>query len=846
MHPLHDYVAKQLAEKVKARQVVVWYDERGEFVPFVDELRGTHAAPGPAEVSLDGQTVAIAEYTGSMFELRAIAEPYVSGDVPAPLVIYLPGCARERRTSVLMELEKGGTTWEPQLRQLARNLLLQKFTLGDVDEILAAEASVSYEDLAQAARTDSGGPPSILKTIFRDIVDPDALLGAWIASDARDADIVSKGASRELAKLVRARLALDVSEDEAPAKLRAVAARYILAGEFRMSVSGRAPLTLDGVPMPVSQDQQALVLKLAQLMRKDYADEYAELADRVEGELGLQTAELSAEALGSIDTFRFEERVLLRHVNGLIAGHLFTEALTIASGHEDCFWLSLDLDRKAQWELSRRMAELGLLSAEIGVELGKGSADPATWVELYTATDGWHRLDRAQRRLESWTANLDEEPDEQAIGVVRRAYEDACQTTARGFSGILEKAGWNMRGLHQTEVFGEVVKARPRPVAYFLVDALRYEMGVELAERLEKTAEVSVRPAIAALPTVTPVGMAALQPGASGSFSVIEQGGKLGALIGGTFLPDLARRKKHTQAQLPKCVDLALDDLLSLPPTKLAKKLDGALEVLVRSQEIDHAGEAGFTFQARHVMDTVIDNLARAIRKLAAAGVGHAVVTSDHGHLFFPMERDESMRTDAPGGETIELHRRCWIGRGGTTPRGCVRVTASELGYASDLEFAFPLGVGVFRGGGDLAFVHGGLSLQELVIPVLVVRSEPQGTKHRARAALVVDAVPPAVTNRIFTVVVRLGGADVSMFGGSMAVRPLLVSAGRQVGGVGMVVGAELDKTGCVALEPNRATTLAFRLSDESVESLRIIIQDPTTDAELYRSAGEIPVRLGV
>jgi hydroxypyruvate isomerase len=27
-----------------------------------------------------------------------------------------------------------------------------------------------------------------------------------------------------------------------------------------------------------------------------------------------------------------------------------------------------------------------------------------------------------------------------------------------------------------------------------------------------------------------------------------------------------------------------------------------------------------FTFQARQVMDTVIDNLARAIRKLAAAG----------------------------------------------------------------------------------------------------------------------------------------------------------------------------------------------------------------------------------
>jgi len=26
MHPLHDYVAKQLADKLKDRRIVVWYD----------------------------------------------------------------------------------------------------------------------------------------------------------------------------------------------------------------------------------------------------------------------------------------------------------------------------------------------------------------------------------------------------------------------------------------------------------------------------------------------------------------------------------------------------------------------------------------------------------------------------------------------------------------------------------------------------------------------------------------------------------------------------------------------------------------------------------------------------
>ena len=48
-----------------------------------------------------------------------------------------------------MELEKAGATWEPQLKQLAKNVLLQKYTLGVVDEMLPFDRKVSYEDLAR-------------------------------------------------------------------------------------------------------------------------------------------------------------------------------------------------------------------------------------------------------------------------------------------------------------------------------------------------------------------------------------------------------------------------------------------------------------------------------------------------------------------------------------------------------------------------------------------------------------------------------------------------------------------------------------------------------------------------
>jgi hypothetical protein len=222
-------------------------------------------------------------------------------------------------------------------------------------------------------------------------------------------------------------------------------------------------------------------------------------------------------------------------------------------------------------------------------------------------------------------------------------------------------------------------------------------------------------------------------------------------------------------------------------------------------------------------------------------------VTADHGHLFFPSDRDESMRIDSPGGDEIDLHRRCWIGRGGATPAGCVRVSAAALGYDSDLEFVFPHGSGVFKAGGDLAFHHGGPSLQELVIPVLTIHMKAP-ERERPTAGLVTAAgIPVAVTNRIFSVTIYLDGKNLSLFSSQLVVRPFLISSGKQVGGVGMAIDADLDRaTGCVNLQPGKPATIAFLLSDESVASLRIVVQDPATDAELYRSPIDIPVRLGV
>jgi hypothetical protein len=200
-----------------------------------------------------------------------------------------------------------------------------------------------------------------------------------------------------------------------------------------------------------------------------------------------------------------------------------------------------------------------------------------------------------------------------------------------------------------------------------------------------------------------------------------------------------------------------------------------------RSSEIDGAGENTSTFYARRIMDRVVEDLARCLQRLAAVGVGEAVITADHGHLFFAEDRDPSMRIDAPGGETVDLHRRCWIGRGGTTPPGSVRVSGPKLGYNSDLEFAFPASTAVFKSGGDLAYHHGGPSIQELVIPVITAKLSGVGAAKVEKNAVTVAHDFDAVTNRIFTIRIELGGASKNLFENARKLRPLVLSGDKPV-----------------------------------------------------------------
>ncbi len=850
MHAFNDYLCNQLDELLKKHSVVVFYDPRREFEPFFDrelEEVGT-GYEGLPRVFIKDRLTFIARSKGSFFALRAAVEPIAELETPEPLIVYVSGSDRDRHGSVLMELEKGGACYEPQVKRLARNVLRKSFTDAQIDEMLKP-TGVGYNDVVSFLKqVGDGKSASVLRSIFSG-AQSEALLTRWLANENKDAVIEEKDASAELLKLIEARLGLALPEETTISDARDKTARYVLINEFRLDLECDAPASVGMVP-EASKEQVPRIRDVAESLRRGHPGRYVDLANDVESDLGLSKANLGAEHLGNIDTFRFEERALLSFAGKLIAKRDYSRALGIAVVRNRSFWVDRDVGRQAQWEACRLMAELGREIEKVRPDLGKASNDPAKWVQAYAAEDGWFRVDALQRHLDAWVATMDEEPEaQQALAVVRREHEELLKKMADGFAKAFGDARWAIpEALHQTRIYPEVVQTMGGRVAYFFVDAMRFEMGVELARQLEGTKDLTIRPAIAALPSITPVGMAALLPGASASFSVVEHKKKLAARIEGTAMTGLPERLRFLKAKVPDVVELPLGKLHGTSASKLGKVLGDASLVIVRSQEIDALGENVDESIARAAMDSVIGNVARAIRTLARAGIENFVVTADHGHQF-SMRKDDDMKTDHPGGDTIDVHRRCWIGHGGTTPPGTVRVSGAELGYDTNLDFVFPTGLGVFKTGGGLTFHHGSISLQELVIPVVSLRIPLRESRRPgpSRVAELLD-VPDKITNRTFGV--RLSIQEQLTLGSEsdadVPVRVVLMADGQEVGHTGMAHGAEFDRaSGVLNVKGNTEASIGLMLAQEGCESIRIVVLDPGTDAVLA-TTGEIPVKLGI
>jgi hypothetical protein len=377
----------------------------------------------------------------------------------------------------------------------------------------------------------------------------------------------------------------------------------------------------------------------------------------------------------------------------------------------------------------------------------------------------------------------------------------------------------------QRSIHTRLVSTRSQRTAYVLVDALRYELGVDLAERLRTVnADVKIVAAVGTPPSITSVGMAAVLPKADTEFRIdLDSENRLEVTVGGSVIKGVKDRVRLLEHAHGTVVDLRLDDVAQFSNRELKKKLGEASFVLVRSTEIDSDGESDQLAASWGSFDMILNVLQTAVAKLLHAGIQQVVITADHGFLAV-RQLGGDRRIDKPSTGTGESHRRAWIGRGGTGSDSTVKVPLSAFGIAGDLDIITPRGLGVFTSGGGLQFFHGGLSPQELIVPVIVCTAVDESPDPKYQIGLAVAG--EQITTGVLAVTLTMTG---DLFTRASRVRVQLMQGGSQVG---MVVGGDgVDRS---------TETIDATVDIPLVISLRVtanLIAGTTVDLEVLDAA---------
>ncbi|MFC1596348.1 PglZ domain-containing protein [Planctomycetota bacterium] len=333
-------------------------------------------------------------------------------------------------------------------------------------------------------------------------------------------------------------------------------------------------------------------------------------------------------------------------------------------------------------------------------------------VEWYS-TLGW-QLDHAGEQLFKETPDLP--PQLHRIRArLRRGYLRTVDRVSRAFSELLAADSSKVFAMPSAgDTLAAELEQQAIPTALVFLDACRLDLGQRLAGMLnagEPAQRATVSTAVAPVPSITAVGMAFAMPIARNSLQVgLSADGKdflvtADGIGGNLCVAEQRRQWLKKNLEVKDC--LTIDEILDGETLKKASRARRLIAVY--GKEFDrHDGELQITGAEEHLQRYV-----QVIRRLRDYGYGRVIVTTDHG--FFHWDPDDHEIEEKPAGEVLWTSRRAIVGRDMTHPHA-VRLPVPQ----SHLEVMVPRSMNSFKTYGGLEFFHGGATLQELIIPVVV------------------------------------------------------------------------------------------------------------------------------
>lgn len=552
----------------------------------------------------------------------------------------------------------------------------------------------------------------------------DILLALLAPSDAQSQALKAQdGWLTEARELLRATLGLELkTRGKTWQPIAEELWRFVLFSEFVFDLPGELPAALAGVPQ-ARRAAKEQVNDLCDRLRSDlrYRPKYVFEAERIEQELGLVEHCRGIVDLGERDTFAFEERTFLRRaMEGLQNGDL-DQTRAMLARHRRSVWLEKG-ESQAQWALMQATLHLIEACDAADTQLPDHQRTQAALLDFYLGH--LREVDRRQREFEQAISDL-LDPHELLGEVVqqgRDAYRRLAEKVQAVFVKHLESAGWPPAGrLANAEVYdrfvGERLKDRGRKVVYLMVDALRYELGVELEKLLAESGPVTLHAAYAQLPTITPVGMASLLPGAKEDLRLEWVNDALLPKLGETPVANVKQRMDVLRARLgDRFAEMPLADFV-----RSKAKIPATVELLVlRSTEIDSQLENNPEATLGQIPST-LRTIGAALHKLRGQGFHEAVIATDHG-FFLNLHAEAGDVCAKPPGNWLNAHDRLLLGDGPADAHSAV-IAAEKIGIRGAFaRCAVPRSFAPYRAG--YRYFHGGASLAEAVVPVLVMKLE--------------------------------------------------------------------------------------------------------------------------
>ena len=238
--------------------------------------------------------------------------------------------------------------------------------------------------------------------------------------------------------------------------------------------------------------------------------------------------------------------------------------------------------------------------------------------------------------------------------------------------------------------------------------------------------------------------MAALLP--HNELSISTDNGVVKVLADGVPT-DSNYRDKILKARNPKSIAVRYEEIISLKQKEVRDLIAGMEVIYIYHDRVDassHGNEAD-VFTA---CDTAIRELHGLVKKITGDMNGtHILITADHGFLYThdPLSETDKVGKASFTDQSIEYGRRYAILKEGAEPEYLMHVRMSEEGSGYE-GFAPRESIRIKMPGAGLNFVHGGASLQEMVVPVISYQHLRNDSKEYQRNKEKYDTKPVTIS----------------------------------------------------------------------------------------------------